>query len=216
MANPYEIDLDKNAANHQPLTPLTFLERAAKVYPRPACDRPWRRRIVYRDFWRRSLQLASALRNSGIGKGDTVTVMLANTPAMLEAHFGVPMVKAVLHSPQHPARRGDHGLSARPRRVEGADRRSRVLAASTKEALALAKVKPLVIDYDDPGICGGRALSEGRAHRHGSTTRTSSRRATPTSRGRCRTTNGTRSRSTTRRARQAIRRAWSITIAARR
>ena len=53
---------------------------------------------TYRDFWRRSLQLASALAKRGIGKGDTVSVMLSNTPAMLEAHFGVPMVKAVLHS----------------------------------------------------------------------------------------------------------------------
>ena len=98
MANPYEIDLDKNPANHQPLTPLTFLERAAKVYPDHIAIVHGSRRINYRDFWRRSLQLASALAQRGIGKGDTVSVMLSNTPAMLEAHFGVPMVKAVLHS----------------------------------------------------------------------------------------------------------------------
>src|SRR5690606_24911525 len=54
-------------------------------------------RITYRDFWRRSLKLASALAAKGVGKNDTVTVMLSNTPPMLEAHFGVPMVKAVLH-----------------------------------------------------------------------------------------------------------------------
>ena len=113
--------------NHQPLTPLTFLERAAKVLSRPVAIVHGGRRITYRDFWRRSLQLASALRRQGIGKGDTVSVMLSNTPAMLEAHFGVPMVKAVLHSPQHAARRGDHRLPARPCRIEGADRRPRVL-----------------------------------------------------------------------------------------
>ena len=127
MGNPYEQDLDKNAANHQPLTPLTFLERAAKVYPDQVAIIHGASRITYRDFWRRSLQLASALSRTGIGKGDTVTVMLANTPAMLEAHFGVPMVKAVLHSPQHAARCGDHRLPARPCRIEGADRRPRIL-----------------------------------------------------------------------------------------
>ena len=106
------------------------------------------RRISYRDFWRRSLQLASALSKKGIGKGDTVTVMLANSPAMLEAHFGVPMVKAVLHSLNTRldaaiiAFQLDHAES----KVLIVDREfSRV----TKEALALAKVKPLVIDYDD-------------------------------------------------------------------
>ena len=98
MTNPYALDLDKNPANHQPLTPLSFLERAAKTYPDHVAIIHGSQRITYRDFWRRSLQLASALAKEGIGKGDTVTVMLSNTPPMLEAHFGVPMVKAVLHS----------------------------------------------------------------------------------------------------------------------
>ena len=97
MAN-LRTGLDRKPANHQPLTPLTYLERAAKTYPDHVAIIHGNRRITYREFWRRSLQLASALRRRGIGKGDTVTVMLSNTPAMLEAHFGVPMVKAVLHS----------------------------------------------------------------------------------------------------------------------
>jgi len=149
MANPYETGLDKNAANYLPLTPITLLERTAKVFPDQLAIVHGARRISYRDFWRRSLQLASALSKKGIGKGDTVTVMLANSPAMLEAHFGVPMVKAVLHSLNTRldaaiiAFQLDHAES----KVLIVDREfSRV----TKEALALAKVKPLVIDYDDP------------------------------------------------------------------
>ncbi|TIT19968.1 MAG: acyl-CoA synthetase, partial [Mesorhizobium sp.] len=98
MGNPYEQDLDRNAANHQPLTPLTYLERAAKTYPDHVAIIHGNQRITYRDFWRRSLRLASALAKRGIGKGDTVTVMLSNTPPILEAHFGVPMTRAVLHS----------------------------------------------------------------------------------------------------------------------
>ncbi|TIU68168.1 MAG: acyl-CoA synthetase, partial [Mesorhizobium sp.] len=98
MANPYEQDLDRNAANYQPLTPLTYLERTAKTYPDHVAIIHGSQRITYREFWCRSLKLASALARHGIGKGDTVTVMLSNTPPMLEAHFGVPMVKAVLHS----------------------------------------------------------------------------------------------------------------------
>ncbi|RUT98707.1 acyl-CoA synthetase, partial [Mesorhizobium sp. M7A.T.Ca.TU.009.01.3.2] len=94
MGSPYEQDLDKNAANHQPLTPLTYLERAAKTYPDHVAIIHGRQHIDYRTFWQRSLKLASALDRRGIGKGDTVTVMLSNTPPMLEAHFGVPMTKA--------------------------------------------------------------------------------------------------------------------------
>ncbi|HSG94020.1 MAG TPA: AMP-binding protein, partial [Afifellaceae bacterium] len=98
MTNPYQIDLPKTPANYQPLTPLTFLARAARVFP----DRPaivhGRTTIDYETFYRRSRQLASALAATGIGTGDTVSVMLANTPAMLEAHYGVPMTGAVLHS----------------------------------------------------------------------------------------------------------------------
>ena len=171
------------------------------------------RRITYREFWRRSLQLASALSRRGIGKGDTVTVMLSNTPAMLEAHFGVPMTKAVLHSLNTRldaaviAFQLDHAES----KVLIVDRE---FSGVVKEALALAKVKPLVIDYRRSGICRRRALSEGRAHRHGRLRGIGRRRAIPISPGRCRTTNGMRSRSTTRPARPAIRRASSTTIAA--
>jgi fatty-acyl-CoA synthase len=145
----YDSGLERNTANYQPLTPLTYLERAAKTYPDQTAIIHGRMRLSYRDFWRRSLQLASALAQKGVGKGDTVTVMLSNTPAMLEAHFGVPMVKAVLHSLNT---RLDAAVIAF--QLDHAETKvlivDREFSAVMKEALALAKVRPLVIDYDDP------------------------------------------------------------------
>ncbi len=160
MASIYDSGLDKNAANHQPLTPLTFLERAAKVFPDQLAIVHGERRITYRDFWRRSLQLASALAGQGIGKGDTVTVMLSNTPAMLEAHFGVPMVKAVLHSLNT---RLDAAVVAF--QLDHAETKivivDREFSGIMKEALALTKVKPLVIDYDDPDYAADAPYPKG-------------------------------------------------------
>jgi fatty-acyl-CoA synthase len=160
VASIYDSGLDKNAANHQPLTPLTFLERAAKVFPDQLAIVHGERRITYRDFWRRSLQLASALAGQGIGKGDTVTVMLSNTPAMLEAHFGVPMVKAVLHSLNT---RLDAAVVAF--QLDHAETKivivDREFSGIMKEALALTKVKPLVIDYDDPDYAADAPYPKG-------------------------------------------------------
>lgn len=149
MANPYEQNLDKNQANYQPLTPITYLERAAKVFPEHIAIIHGNQRVSYGEFWRRSLKLASALAKKGIGKGDTVSVMLSNTPPMLEAHFGVPMNKAVLHSLNT---RLDAPIIAF--QLDHADSKilivDREFSGVVKEALALAKVKPLVIDFDDP------------------------------------------------------------------
>jgi len=149
MANVFEQDLDRNPANYQPLSPLSFLERAAQVYPDVTAIVHGACRITYRDFFTRSRQLASALAKRGIGKGDTVTVMLSNTPPMLEAHFGVPMTKAVLHSLNTRldaaviAFQLDHAGS----KIVIVDTE---FAAVMREALALAKVRPLVVDFDDP------------------------------------------------------------------
>ena len=90
MATPYDTDLDRNAANFQPLTPLSFLARAAEVYPDQTAIIHGARSWTYRQFYARARQLASALARRGIKRGDTVSVMLANMPAMLEAHYGVP------------------------------------------------------------------------------------------------------------------------------
>src|SRR5262245_39789227 len=95
---PYETGLDRMPANFQPLTPLSFLERAAQVFPRRTAIIHGNQRIDYASFYARSRRLASALSKLGIRKGDTVAVMLANTPPMLEAHYGVPMLGAVLNA----------------------------------------------------------------------------------------------------------------------
>jgi fatty-acyl-CoA synthase len=84
MNNPYNTNLDRNPANFQPLTPLTFLERAASVYPNHTAIVHGKLRRNYSDFYSRSRQLASALSEQGIARGDTVSVILSNTPAMLE------------------------------------------------------------------------------------------------------------------------------------
>jgi fatty-acyl-CoA synthase len=147
-ANPYETDLDRNPANYQPLTPLAHLERAALIHPDHLAIIHGSMRVTYRHFLERSRQLANALTGLGISKGDTVSVMLSNTPAMLEAHHGVPMIGAVLHSintrldAQAIAFQLDHADC----RVLIVDRE---FSAVMAEALALATVKPVVIDYDD-------------------------------------------------------------------
>ena len=96
--SPYEIGLDRNAANFQPLTPLTLLERAASVFPEQLAIVHGPLRRSYREFYARTRRLASALKQRGIGKNDTVSAVLANTPAMLECHYGVPMAGAVLNA----------------------------------------------------------------------------------------------------------------------
>ena len=149
MTSAYDIDLDKNAANFQALTPLSYLERAAKVFPDQVAIIHGAQRLTYEEFWQRSLKLASALARRGIGKGDTVSVMLSNTPPMLEAHFGVPMTKAVLHSLNT---RLDAAIIAF--QLDHAETKvlivDREFSSVMKEALAIAKVTPLVIDFDDP------------------------------------------------------------------
>ena len=96
--NPYRIGLDRNPANYQPLTPLSFLERAAATHPEHLAILHGGSRSTYGEFYARARRLASALAARGIGKDDTVSVILPNVPAMLEAHHGVPMAGAILHS----------------------------------------------------------------------------------------------------------------------
>src|SRR5215510_4567001 len=95
---PYDIDLDRNPANFQPLTPIVFLERAASVFPHHSAYVHGKTMRSYGAFYERARRLASALARHGIGRGDTVSVMLANTPAMLECHYGVPMTGGVLNT----------------------------------------------------------------------------------------------------------------------
>ena len=153
MSTPYDTNLDRNAANFQPLTPLSFLARAAEVYPdTPAIIHGGLSRN-YREFYARAKRLASALARCGVQRGDTVSVMLANTPAMIEAHYGVPMTGAVLNTLNTRLDAAILGftLDHAETKVLIVDREhSKVM----KDALARAKVKPLVIDYDDPEYGG--------------------------------------------------------------
>jgi fatty-acyl-CoA synthase len=151
--SPYDTDLDRNPANFQPLTPLTLLERTASVFPDQTAIVHGPLRRSYAEFYARARQLASTLSRRGIKRGDTVSAVLANTPAMLEAHYGVPMAGAVLNTINTRldaatiAFQFDHGEA----KVVITDRE---FSKVVKEALAFAKVKPLVIDYDDPEYSG--------------------------------------------------------------
>ena len=98
MANIYEQGLDRNSANFTPITPLLFLERSAEVYPNRVAVIHGKLRQTWMQTYERCRRLASALQKHGIGLGDTVAVMLPNTPPMVEAHFGIPMAGAVLNA----------------------------------------------------------------------------------------------------------------------
>jgi 3-(methylthio)propionyl---CoA ligase len=148
MTSPYDTDLGKNAANYQPLTPLIFLERAASTFPDHLAIIHGERRYSYAEFYARSRKLASALAARGIGKDDTVSVMLANTPAMLEAHYGVPMTTAVLHAIN--TRLDPHIIAFM---LDHADTKVLIIdtefAPVIRETLAQTRVQPLVINYRD-------------------------------------------------------------------
>ncbi|HNI74905.1 MAG TPA: AMP-binding protein, partial [Accumulibacter sp.] len=98
MQNIYNQGLDKNTANYTPLTPLTFIARTAYIYPERTAVIHGQRRFTWLQTYTRVRRLASALADHGIGEGDTVAVMLNNTPEMIECHFGVPVLGAVLNT----------------------------------------------------------------------------------------------------------------------
>lgn len=153
----YDHDLDRNVANHVPLSPVSFLIRAAHVYgPRVAIIHG-DRRITYAQFLERSRRLASALARVGVGKGDTVAIMAPNVPEMLEAHNGVPMLGAVLCPINFRLDAGSIAFILRhsEAKVLLTDREfSPVIGV----ALASLDHKPLVIDIDDPQAAGGALL----------------------------------------------------------
>ncbi len=158
--NPYELDLDRNAANYAPLTPLAFIERAAYVYPQRLAVVHGARRYTWAENYARCRRLASALARRGIGAGDTVAAMLSNTPEMLECHFGVPMTGAVLNTlntrldPEAIAFMLGHGGA----KLIIADRE---FSDTVARALALLGHPVAVIDVDDPEYDGpGRRLGE--------------------------------------------------------
>ncbi len=155
MTNPqYSTDLDKNAANYSPLSPLTFIERAASVYPERCA-------LIYNDTrrnwsetYRRCRQLADALRRHGVAADDTVALMLPNVPAIYEAHFAIPMAGAVINGLNI---RLDADAIAFQLKHSGA----KVLltdpefSATVTAALDILDEKPIVIDVADAAFSGG-------------------------------------------------------------
>ena len=155
MTNPYDIGLDRNPANYQPLTPLTFLERAALVFPKHTAIIHGDLRCDYAGLYFRCCQFASVLNRAGLGPGDTVSVMLLNTPAMIEAHYGVPMAGAVLHSlnTRLDAATIAFQLDHAEAKVVITDI---ALLPRMREALAMAEGNPRLIVYDDTEYDGPR------------------------------------------------------------
>jgi fatty-acyl-CoA synthase len=156
----YVTGLDANAANYAALTPLAFLDWSADVYP----DRPavvhGARRFTWAQTRERCRRLASALTARDVGRGDTVSVIAANTPEMVEAHFGVPMTGAVLNAINTRLDAAtialilDHAQA----RVLITDRE---FSPAVAEALRRCEASPLVIDIDDPEYDGpGDLLGE--------------------------------------------------------
>ncbi len=159
MATPYDIGLEKNPANFTPLSPLTFLERAAAVYPHHPSVVHGERRYTWAESYTRCRRLASALTQRGIGLGDTVAIMGYNTPEMFEAHFGVPMTGAVLNTlnTRLDASMIAFILQHGEAKLLITDREA---APVIKEALRQLERPILVIDIDDPLAQGGELLGE--------------------------------------------------------
>ncbi len=160
MTNLYDQHLDRNPANFSALTPLSYIERAAYVYPQQTAVVHGAIRTTWSGEYERCRRLASALAQRGIGVGDTVAAMLPNVPAMVDVHFGVPMIGAVLNTlntrldAETIAFMLDHGEA----KVVITDREFEPVM---RKALSLASSKPLVIDVDDPEYSGpGERLGE--------------------------------------------------------
>ncbi len=149
----YETGLEKNPANYQALTPLSFLERAVQTFPNRTAVVHGPVRYTYTRFHERARRLASALTKMGVEKGDTVSIVAPNIPPMLDAHYGVPMTGAVLNAVNYrldaPAIAFilDHGEA----KVVLVDRE---FSGIVRDALKQCASRPVVIDIDDPEYDG--------------------------------------------------------------
>ncbi|MGH8727018.1 MAG: acyl-CoA synthetase [Burkholderiales bacterium] len=163
MTNLYSTDLPKNAANYAPLTPLSFLERAAYVYPARIATIHGDWRITWKQTYDRCRRLASALAKRGVKTGDTVAVMAPNVPAMFEVHFGVPMTGAVLNTLN--TRLDAEALAFMLMHGEAKVLLTeREFAPVIEKALGLLQEKPLVIDIDDSRYFETRGKGERDAY----------------------------------------------------
>ena len=153
----FDTNLQQQEANFEPLSPVSFLRRAAQVAPTHTAIVHGDRRYTYAQFYERSCRLASALSKRGVGQGDCVAIMGANTPEMLEAHNGVPMLGAVLNSL-------NIRLDARTIAFILEHGEAQVLLTdcgfsdTVREALDLIDRELLVVDIDDPMATGGKRL----------------------------------------------------------
>jgi fatty-acyl-CoA synthase len=155
----YDQDLDKTPANHVPLSPISFLVRAARVYPERVAIIHGVRRITYRDMFARCRRFASRLAALGVGRGDTVAVLAPNIPAMLEAHTAVPMTGAVICAVNTRLDGPTIGFILRhsEARVFLVDRE---LAPLARVALEGMENPPVVIGIDDALTAAGEVLGE--------------------------------------------------------
>jgi fatty-acyl-CoA synthase len=155
--NPYAEGLEPNAANYTPLTPVSFLAKAAYVYPERTAVIHGALRRTWREVYARSRRLASALAKHGVKRGDTVAAILPNVPAMIELHFGPAMFGAVLNTlnTRLDAEALAFMLDHAEAKVVFTDRE---FAPVVGKALAAAKSKPLVVDVDDALFEGGDAV----------------------------------------------------------
>ena len=157
--SPYAAGLDKNPANYVPLTPLSFLERSASVYPERVALIHGEYRVTWRQAYERARRLASGLVRLGVQPGDTVAVMAPNTPAAFEAHFGVPMCGAVLNAlnirldAEALAFILEHGEA----KVLLTDRE---FSPVITKALKMVATKPIVVDIDDPLARSGELIGQ--------------------------------------------------------
>ncbi|MDX2421419.1 MAG: acyl-CoA synthetase [Amphritea sp.] len=156
-SNPYQFGLDKNSANFSAMSPLSFIERSAFVFPNHTAVVHQQTQRNWSETYDRCRQLASALAQNGISKGDTVAVMAPNLPELFEAHFGVPMCGAVLNAlnvrldAEAIAFILQHGEA----KVIMVDRE---FSEVIEQALKMIPHKPLVIDIDDPYYEGGHLI----------------------------------------------------------
>ncbi len=156
----YLVGLDRNQANYTPLTPLTFIERAAYVHPDHPSVVHGEQRYTWRETYARCRRLASALERRGIGKNDTVAVMAPNIPAMVEVAFGRADVWRGAEHAEHTARCRDDRLHAAPWRGAAALITDRGILRHDRGGAGVAEERPLVIDIDDPSFAGGETVGE--------------------------------------------------------
>ena len=154
----FDKDLQKNSANYLPLTPITFIERAASVYPDKTAIISGSLKRNWTETYQRCRQMASALNKRGIGKSDTIAALLPNVPEMLELHYVAPMLGSILNAQniRLDAKTIAFMLDHAEAKVFFVDREFSEIA---KQALELCEAKPLVVDVDDPRYTDGEAIS---------------------------------------------------------